>query len=252
MTGAEVAPLAAAGVAVLVVGGSPTAAVRRAAQAGAARRRARPGPRITRGPAPPARVRRTGRLAALARQVTAWRRSDCEVEHAELLEEVARALRAGCSLRGALAQAASSCQGGAARDLTDTLTRVDAGAPLPDALERWGTAGSGEARVLSAAALAMGSAVGGTTARSLDAAAASLRDRAALVGEVRALTSQARASAVVLVVAPVAFLVVLMAVEPSLASRALLTPSGAGCVVAGGLLDGLGAWWMARLIGGPR
>ncbi len=125
-----------------------------------------------------------------------------------MLEVVARSLRSGASLTGALAEAVAELPPGeAVDDLERSLASIRAGAPVVDALERWRAASASRPRVLAGTALALGAELGGVPARSLDAAASGLRDRAALAREVRALSSQARASATVMVLGPPLFLV---------------------------------------------
>ena len=145
-----------------------------------------------------------------------------EVDHAVLLEAVARSLRGGQSLSGASIEAGRT--GGAGR-AADQLARLG-----PPAGGGAGDRGRGralgrehdpdQARLLAGAALALGAEVGGAHARSLDAAAASLRDRAGLQREVRALTSQARASAGVMVLAPLGFAAFTSITEPAGGPRA--------------------------------
>ena len=182
------------------------------------------------------------RLRELARRFR-WVAAGSEAEHADLLEAVARSLRAGASLLTALEQAAASRSGRVATDLQRTLVAVHRGAPLGAALEGW-AAGADPVRTMAGVALALGADLGGARARALDDAAASLRDRAALAGEIRALTAQARASAAVMVVAPIAFAVFGWLAEGGTASG-FATPVGGACLVAGLTLDAVGAWWMA-------
>jgi tight adherence protein B len=79
-----------------------------------------------------------------------------------------------------------------------------------------------------------------------------LRDRVALDREVAALSSQARASAAVLVVAPIVFAVLAGVADPQVAQVLLAEPLGWACVAGGAVLDGLGALWMTRLVGRSR
>ena len=160
-----------------------------------------------------------------------------------MMEAVARSLRAGASLLTALEQAAASGSGRVATDLERMLVAVHRGAPLGPALERW-AAGDDPVRTMSGVALALGAELGGARARALDDAAANLRDRAALAGEIRALTAQARASAAVMVVAPLAFAALGWVADGGTAS-VFATPVGGACLVAGLALDAVGAWWMA-------
>ena len=74
-----------------------------------------------------------------------------------------------------------------------------------------------------------------------------LRDRAALAREVRALSSQARASAALMVIAPVLFLLLASVADARLPRVLFATPAGVACLVAGAALDASGAWWMTVL-----
>jgi tight adherence protein B len=74
-----------------------------------------------------------------------------------------------------------------------------------------------------------------------------LRDRNGLRREVRALSSQARASAVVIGVAPIAFAVVAGSLDRRTIDFLLHSPAGIACLVFGVVLDGLGALWMHKL-----
>jgi tight adherence protein B len=177
-------------------------------------------------------------------------RPSTDTEHAALLEAVARSMRGGGSLVQAIGEVCEgSPPGAAASDLAVALRSVHAGVPLADALSTWATAaGPGDdARRLAGAALTLGADLGGASARSLDAAAVGLRDRAALGREVRALTSQARASAVVMVSAPVAFLVLGTAADHRVSQALLTVPTGLVCLASGVVLDLIGAAWMARM-----
>ena len=190
--------------------------------------------------------------AGAARFGLAWwaRPGHREVDHAVLLEGVARSLRGGQSLSAALVEAAQTGGAGLAGDqLARSARLAAAGLGTVAVVEDWVRREPEPARVLAGAALALGAEVGGAHARSLDAAAASLRDRAGLEGEVRALTSQARASAAVMVLAPLGFAAFTAITEPRVAHVVAGTALGWGCVGAGLVLDLVGAWWMARLAG---
>ena len=209
--------------------------------------------------APPVRPVRPVQRVQPGRQVRwvwgRWRergsRASADIEHARLLEVVARALRSGASLTGALAEAAAELPSSAAvDDLRRSLVAVRAGAPVIDALEQWRTASDARPRVLAGTALVLGAELGGVPARSLDAAASGLRDRAALAREVRALSSQARASAAVMVLGPPLFLGAAAAADPRLHRVLFGSPVGLTCMVVGAALDAAGAWWMAALVRG--
>jgi tight adherence protein B len=166
-----------------------------------------------------------------------------------LLEDVAGGLRAGGSLRQALAAAASRAGPSLHDEVTDVVSAVERGTPVVAALDSWRAREPGDGVELAVAALALGAEAGGRHARALDAVATTLRDRLAVGQEVRALSSQARASATVLIVAPFHFALLSAAVDGRTAHFLLATLPGMACVGGGVALDAAGLWWMLRLTG---
>lgn len=163
-----------------------------------------------------------------------------------VLEATARGMRAGASLPVALAAAAQGAAPAVAADL-EAVTAGAAEAGLVAALDEWADRRPLPGFRLSAAALALAAEVGGGGARALDGVALTLRQRQAAAGEVRALATQARLSAVVLTVAPLAFAALAAAGDPRTASVLLRSPLGQGCLAIGLGLDAVGAAWMARI-----
>ena len=186
----------------------------------------------------------------VARLRTALAGRDGDAEHAVVLEAVARSLRGGASLVVALHEATDALPPGPVADeLRAALVRHDRGAPVIAVVDAWVAADPTPARSLAGAALALGSELGGARARALDGAAAGLRDRADLAREVRALTTQARSSTLVMVLAPVAFALYAWTSDHRVAVLMLTTPLGWSCLALGLLLDAVGAWWMATIVG---
>lgn len=164
------------------------------------------------------------------------------------LDAVAGSLRGGSALPTALGDAASV--GGRLGAELETMTRhVRDGRPLPEVVEEWARADD-PATALAGASLTLAASVGGPGADAVEAAAASLRERAAIEGEVAALSVQARLSAVILSVAPLGFAVLLVSLDPTSARFLLATPAGWACIVVGLVLDLAGAAWMQRLVRG--
>lgn len=192
------------------------------------------------------------RRGARARQAAADER---ELPH--LLERVARHLRAGGSLHQAFAAAAPPPpqDGRSTGGLAETWRAVadrSAAVGMVAALDEWaerardGRDAAAPSIGLAAAALAVAAATGGSPARAVDGVASTLRSRLAVAEEVRALSSQARASAMVIAVAPVGFGVLAAATDERTAAF-VATPAGVVLAAAGLGLDAAGAWWMARL-----
>ena len=162
------------------------------------------------------------------------------------LDAVAGSLRGGAALTSAISEA-TSIGGPLGREFDDIGRRCRDGLDVRSALTDWAESG-GPAVALAGASLTMAASVGGPAADALESAAASLRQRAAADEEVVALSVQARLSAGVLSAAPVAFTFLLATVDPGSAQFLLRTPTGWACIVVGVALDGLGGWWMHRLV----
>lgn len=124
--------------------------------------------------------------------------------------------------------------------------RLRAGLPLTDVLEAW-TAGAGPVAATARDAVLLATATGGSVVGALDAAVEVARARAGLAREVRLLSAPARASALLVAGAPVAFALLLVAVDARVRAFYTATWAGLACLAVGGLLDGVGAWWMASL-----
>lgn len=172
----------------------------------------------------------------------------------DALGQVAASLRAGASLRSALAEAAMATAEPLGGQLAAVVAEAEQGRPLRDALAGWADtappAASG-AR-LAATALAIGADAGGGIAQAVDGVAATVRERRQVQAEVVALATQARASAVLLGVAPLGFAALLSASDPAAARFLLGTPVGLACLGAGLALEALGMAWMARITRSAR
>lgn len=179
--------------------------------------------------------RRTGRRRRIpeeteAAAVAAW----CEV--------MARHVRAGSTLSAAIRAAEPPST--AADQVAEVVHRLDRGARLADALATPGGSRHVELAVTVLRACAIN---GGPPAEPLDRAAATLRGRARDAAERRTQSAQARLSAVVMTVLPVAMLVVMLVTSPATRSAAS-SPAGVLVVGVGGLLNVAGWRWMRRII----
>lgn len=176
-------------------------------------------------------------------------RRDRQVEQTlpDALDAVARSLRSGGSLRQAVDEAASAVRGPLQNDLVTVTRDVRDGATVEDALERWCERRALPGVRLATAALALGAETGGASAQAIDGVAATLRTNLGIAGEVRALSSQARLSALVIVLAPIAFAFLAATSDGTTATFLLRTPFGWVCLAAGLGLDAVGWLWMRKL-----
>jgi tight adherence protein B len=203
----------------------------------------------------PARGRARGRVpistSRLARPVVALvdRRRDGRVRRAlpQTIDDLARSLRTGGSVRTALAEAAACAPPPLADELSDIVRAADHGIPLRHAIDRWAARRPTADVRLAVAALSLGLDAGTGLPRTLDGVATTMYERAAIEREARALSTQARYSAVVLGVAPLAFLAVVAALDPATTGFLLGTAPGVACLLGGVLLDIAGSLWMARI-----
>lgn len=164
------------------------------------------------------------------------------------LERLASSLRGGTAPTAALVSVAATTPAPLGVELRVPAAEIQHGAPMAAAIDRWaGAPGASPAVQLAAAALGLGVDAGGQVARSMDRVAATLRERRELQAEVRALATQARASAAVLALAPLAFTALVSTIEPGMVRFLVATPLGASCLVSGLGLEVAGAVWMARI-----
>jgi tight adherence protein B len=166
----------------------------------------------------------------------------------EAFERLAVATRSGRSVGAALEEVAASTAPPLGPELAAATVAVAAGVAVEQALEAWAGDDPTPDLLLATTALALGARAGGEVARACDRVAATLRERRELRAEARALSTQARASAGVLTVAPLAFAALVSALEPGVVAFLLTEPAGLACLATGLGLDGLGAAWMTRIV----
>jgi tight adherence protein B len=165
----------------------------------------------------------------------------------EALDRLATSMRSGSSLPLALDEAGGALGAPLGPELVAVARATRRGRSVRRALDEWSAAHDDPGTRLAATALVLADVVGSTPARAVDGVAATLRERLDLAAERRALAVQARTSSLLLSVAPVGFAAVLLVADTAAARFLLGSPAGAACLAVGLGLDGLGAWWMARL-----
>lgn len=188
----------------------------------------------------------TGPPVALAscRTRAAWR---FEAALPDMLEAIARALRSGASLLQAVEEAGRSRPGEVGREFLRVAAEARGGSSLVGALDQMARRRPLPAVRLAVAALALGVETGGAQARAVDGVAATLRDRLNVAAEVRALSSQARASALVIGLAPLAFGAFAVAADRRTGEFLFDTGLGVTFLLTGLGLDAAGWLWMRKL-----
>ena len=178
------------------------------------------------------------------------RRRREELASIDALPAVARRLAAevgaGRTLVRALRAAAVDAPEPLGAALAETGARLGAGGHAWSVLAR-AVPGNGGCRLL-AASLELQGRAGGDLPRLLRSLASALDDRAQVEAELRALTAQARFSAIVVPLLPLGALGLLWLAEPRGVALLLTTPIGLAIVGIAALLDLTGALAIRRLL----
>jgi tight adherence protein B len=164
-----------------------------------------------------------------------------------VVDDIAAELRTGGTIATAIRGVAFG-DSALAGDLQRIVARVEIGASLDDALRAWVRERPIAGVDSLAGALAVCARTGGPAADALDGLSSALRDRLAVIAEAHALSAQARMSAIVIGVAPVAYLAWSTLIDPSTLHTLIGTNAGRACVLFGGALECLGLWWMRRIV----
>jgi len=191
---------------------------------------------------------RTAAILDRARDLVQRGNDRVERDLPDALDAVARSLRSGASLRQALGEASRRSPEPLASELRSIRARIEGGQRLESALDEWVHRRPTPSIRLAVAALILAAELGGSGARAVDRLSRSLRERGAVQRELRALSAQAKLSALVIIVAPLAFAALGATVDGRTARFLLSTPAGLACVASALALDAGAAWWMARIV----
>jgi tight adherence protein B len=165
-----------------------------------------------------------------------------------MLERAAAELRAGGTIATCVGRLVHDA-GPLAADFTRVQSRIDLGSSIPQALEAWARERPGAGIPSAAGALAVAHEIGGRSADALDSLAASLRERLAVLAEAHALSAQARYSALVIGIGPLAYLAFSAVVDRRAMGSLVGTAAGRICALGGIALEVAGALWMRRILG---
>ncbi len=169
------------------------------------------------------------------------------VDLVAFIETCARSLRSGSTLLEALEDGGridASLEG----DMALLKRRLDSGSSLPSALRRWGEDRDDPDVWLVVSTCRLGHELGGPLAEAFDNIGGAIRARRDVAAEARSLSSQARASAALLVALPVLVGAAAVAFDASTRQVLLGTPLGWACLIGAVLLDAAGVAWMRALL----
>ena len=165
----------------------------------------------------------------------------------DVLERVASSLRAGTRLGEAIEAQAGG--GPVGFDLRRVRARQALGLGLGEAVAVWPDERPLPSVRAAAGALAVATTMGGRSASAIDGLATSLREHRSVVADARALSAQARLSAVVVGAAPVGYLAFNALVDPDSVDVLVRTGVGRACLVAGVVLEVAAVLCMRRIVG---
>jgi tight adherence protein B len=163
------------------------------------------------------------------------------------LEQIAAELRGGGTVGEAIERLART-DSPVARDLRRVVGRTRLGLGASDALAAWPVEHDTPGTRAAAGALAVVTTIGGRSADAIDGLASSLRHRLDAEAEARALSAQARLSAVIVGVAPLGYVVFAGVVDPTSVTALVGTGVGRVCLVLGLGCEALAALWIRRIL----
>ncbi|MFI6857178.1 type II secretion system F family protein [Streptomyces sp. NPDC050416] len=176
------------------------------------------------------------------------RRADAVIA---LCGALAGEVRAGRQPGEALLRAARDC-GGLADAQPTVLAAARFGGDVPDALSTAARQPGAEGLRGLAACWRVAVDQGAGLAAGLDRLAGALRAERDQRSDLRAQLAGARATAVLLAGLPALGLLIGTALGADPLHVLLHTTAGLGCLVAGGALEGLGLWWVQRIVRGAE
>lgn len=169
-----------------------------------------------------------------------------------LLRRVATELRAGGTVPSAFAaiaaEPAAVNSGLLMHDCRAVSKRVSYGAGMTEALETWAAERDLAGVRAASGSLILAAEVGGPAADALEGLASSLAARTAASEETRAQSAQARASALVMITAPIGYLVFSSSIDQRSTDVLFGSAVGRSCLTAGILLDVAAALWIRFLL----
>jgi tight adherence protein B len=166
----------------------------------------------------------------------------------DILRMLASALRSGRSLVQALQDVADEADDPIGLELRKVLGQARLGRPVEDSLEDMADRmGSADCQ-FAVTAIRIQRQIGGNLAELLGTVADTMVSRRRLRGEVKALTAEGRASAIVLGILPVGIGVAVSVINPGYLSPLFHEPLGQSMLIGAALVAGAGFLWMKKIV----
>jgi tight adherence protein B len=179
---------------------------------------------------------------------TARRRAAFEAQLPGMLQLLAGALQAGHGLQQAADAVVGEADEPIAGELHRALTEARLGRPFEEALAATGRRMRSLDLEWTVMAIRLQQQVGGNLAEVLATVGQTIRERAQLRRQVRALSAEGRLSAGILTVLPPLLFAALLVLNPSFLQPLVSTRLGLALLAGAALLLGLGILWLRRLV----
>lgn len=166
----------------------------------------------------------------------------------DTLQLLSGSLRAGHSLLHAVESAASEAEAPTSEELRRVVNETRIGRDLVQVMLEVAGRMKSQDFLWTAQAVETQRDVGGNLAEVLENVNETIRERAQLVRQVRALSAEGRMSAVVLVALPIAMLVILSIMNRTYARTFFTSPLGWLMLGAAALLLIVGSFWLSRVV----
>jgi len=166
----------------------------------------------------------------------------------DTLTMLSGALRAGLSLRSAIAQLVIEAPAPLGQEFTLLLREQRLGATLEQSLTGLARRMPTPTTILTVSAMRIASETGGGLAEMLERTANTVRNRLQIEGKIRALTSQGKLQAWIVGLLPIGLMAILNEMEPGAMSVLWHTPMGWGALTVIAILEALGVYVIRRIV----
>jgi tight adherence protein B len=175
------------------------------------------------------------------------RRRRFEEQLPDILTMIAGSLRGGWGIQQAIGLAAQEAAAPAGPELKRVETETRLGMALERSLQLMADRMGSPDFHAAVGAIAVQREVGGNLAQVLDLVAKTVREREAMRRQIKALTSEGRLSAWILIALPFFVLAILLVTSPAYLVPLFMTPAGIALLTLGVLLMIIGSIWMYRV-----
>jgi tight adherence protein B len=164
------------------------------------------------------------------------------------LQLMASSLRAGHSMRQALASVAREAEDPTSVEFTRVINEVRVGRPLSSALDETASRMQSDDFTWVTQAIAINSEVGGNLAKVLDGVGGTIRERNQIRRQIKSLSAEGKLSAYVLMALPFGIAGFLLVANPAYMLKFTQSLLGYGLLVASVALLVIGGLWLRKVV----